>query len=412
MSMMRAWPSLVAVGMLLAHAPASTPTSPSIPAGGKAALSQFLSEAVARGHVPGVVALVVNRDGVLYHDAAGQLDVARGVEMRPDAIYRIASMTKPITSVAVMMLVEGGKLALDDPVSSHLPDFDGRQVISTFHAADGRYQTRPASRPMTVRHLLAHTSGLGYAIFSPTVARLMQGTQKSEPDLPLLHDPGDRWTYGVNTRVLGHLVEKVSGQPLDVFVRTRIFEPLKMTETTWVVPPDNVSRVVTLHQRRDGTLVEQPNAPALRAPVEGDRGLFSTAGDYARFLRMLLNGGRLDGAMLLSEGSVRLMGQNQIGAVMVEEQPAVDTARARPFPLGAGRDKFGLGFQIAALDERYSNLRRPGSLSWAGINNTHFWIDPTREIAVVVLMQVLPFYDEASIRILREFEALVYRYLR
>jgi methyl acetate hydrolase len=412
MSMMRVRPLAVALGLLLAHASVSTQTPPSITATGKAALSQFLSEAVGRGHVPGVVAVVMNRDGMLYQDAVGKLDVARGVEMRPDAIFRMASMTKPVTSVAVMMLVEAGKLALDDPVSRHLPEFEARQVISTFDAADGRYQTRPAGRPMTVRHLLAHTSGLGYAFSSPTVARLLQGTQKSEPDLPLLHDPGDRWTYGANTRVLGRIVANVSGQPLDVFVRSRIFEPLNMADTTWVVPPDKLSRVVTVHQRTGGTLVEQPNAPAQRAPVDGDRGLFSTAGDYAAFLRMLLNDGKLGAARLLGEKSVRLMGENQIGTVMVEEQPVGDAARTRPFPLGAGRDKFGLGFQIAAPDERYSNLRSPGSLSWAGINNTHFWIDRARQIAVIVLMQVLPFYDEACIGTLRGFEALVYRHLR
>jgi CubicO group peptidase (beta-lactamase class C family) len=410
--MMRVAPFVVVSGLLLTHAPVSTQTPPSMTATDRAALSQFLSDAVARGDVPGVVALVVNRDGVLYHGAAGRLDVTRGVGMRPDAIFRIASMTKPITSVAVMMLVEAGKLALDDPVSSHLPEFEDRQVISQFDANDGRPLTRPARRPMTVRHLQAHTSGLGYAFSSPTVARLLQGTQQSEMDLPLLHDPGDRWTYGVNTRVLGRIVEKVSGQPLEAFVRARIFQPLKMADTAWAVPPDKLSRVVTVHQRTDGRLVEQPNAPALRSPVDGDRGLFSTAGDYGAFLRMLLNGGRLNGATLLSERSVRLMGENQIGTVLVEEQPAADPARTRPFPLGAGRDTFGFGFQIAARDERYSNLRSPESLSWAGINNTHFWIDPHRQIAVLVLMQVLPFYDAACIQTLRGFEARVYRHLR
>jgi methyl acetate hydrolase len=163
-----------------------------------------------------------------------------------------------------------------------------------------------------------------------------------------------------------------------------------MADTSYVVSPEKLPRVVTVHRRMDGKLVEQPNAPTERAPVRGDGGLYSTARDYGTFLQMLLNGGSLRTAKLLGEKSVRMMGENQIGVIAVEEQPAADPDRTRPFPLGAGHDKFGLGFQIAARDERYAKLRSPGSLSWAGINNTHFWIDPNRRIAVVVLMQVLP----------------------
>jgi CubicO group peptidase (beta-lactamase class C family) len=260
---------------------------------------------------------------------------------------------------------------------------------------------------------MTHTSGIGYAFSSPIVTRLLQGTQKTETELPLLHNPGDAWTYGANTRVLGQVVERISGQPLDVFLRTRIFEPLNMVDTSYVVPAEKLTRVVTVHRRLDGQLVEQQNAATQQSPARGDGGLYSTARDYGAFLQMLLNGGRLHGTRttLLSETSVRAMGQNQIGTVKVEEQPAADPARTRPFPLGAGRDTFGLGFQIAARDGRFSGLRSPGSLSWGGINNTHFWIDPHRHIAVVMLMQVLPFYDEACIRALRGFEELVYRYL-
>jgi len=166
---------------------------------------------------------------------------------------------------------------------------------------------------------------------------------------------------------------------------------------------------VTVHRRADGRLIEQPNASIQQSPVNGEGGLYSTARDYGIFLQMLLNGGSLHSVTLLSAKSVGTMGENHIGSVVVEEQPAADPARTRPFPLGAGRDKFGLGFQIAARDERYARLRSPGSLSWAGINNTHFWIDPGRHIAAVILMQVLPFYDDACIRVLREFEELMYR---
>jgi len=402
---------VVASALMLAHVQAAAPARPLISAAGTTALSQYLSAAVDRGDVPGVVTLVVDREGVLYEGAAGKLDVTRRVDMPADALFRIASMTKPITSVAVMMLVEAGKLGLDDPVSKYLPEFENRQVISTFNPADGTYESRPAKRAITIRHLMSHTSGIGYAFSNPVVARLLQGTQKSETELPLLQDPGDKWTYSASTRVLGQVIEKISSQPLDVFLRNRIFEPLKMADTSYVVSPERLPRVVTVHRRMDGKLVEQPNAPTERAPVRGDGGLYSTARDYGAFLQMLLNGGSLHTAKLLGEKSVRMMGENQIGAIAVEEQPAADPGRTRPFPLGAGRDKFGLGFQIAARDDRYAKLRSPGSLSWAGINNTHFWIDPNRHIAVVVLMQVLPFYDAACIRVLRGVEELVYRHL-
>jgi CubicO group peptidase (beta-lactamase class C family) len=372
-------------------------------------VSQPLRAAVERGDIPGVVALVADRDGVVYEGAFGKLDVAHGTAMPTNAIFRIASMTKPITSTAIMMLIDEGRLGLDDPVSMYLPGFDHLQVITKFNAADATYETRPAKRAMTIRHLLTHTSGIGYAFSNPIVARLLQGTQKSEWELPLLHDPGDKWTYSASTRVLGLVVEKVTGKPLDVFLQERIFQPLGMTETSFVVPAENVARVATVHQRTGGKLVEQPNAPAQRSPVRGDGGLYSTARDYAKFTQMLLNGGTLGGARILSDKSVKAMGDNQIGSIVVEEQPAADPARTRPFPIGAGHDKFGFGFQIQAREGRDPKYRSAGSLSWAGIDNTHFWIDPVRHIAAVVLMQVLPFYDDAAIRTLRDFEEVVYR---
>jgi CubicO group peptidase (beta-lactamase class C family) len=384
---------------------------PSISIAGTAALSSYLVAAVERGDVPGVQALIVSREGVLYEGVAGKRDVARGVEMRPDTLFRIASMTKPITSVAVMMLIEAGKLDLDDPVAKYLPAFKDRQVLSAFDATSGAYETRPAKRPITIRHLLSHTSGLGYSWSSEIVSRLTKNVREREPDVPLLDDPGERWTYSVSTRVLGLVIETVSGQPLEVFLRDKILAPLGMADTSFAVPAAKVARVTTVHSRVDGRLIEEPNAPIQEAPVRGDGGLYSTAHDYGNFLQMLLNDGRWHGATLLNARSVRAMGENQIGTVVIQEQPAADPKRTRPFPLGAGHDKFGLGFQIAVGDEGSAKHRSPGSLSWAGINNTHFWIDPDRQIAVVLLMQVLPFYDDACIRTLRGFEELVYQHL-
>jgi CubicO group peptidase (beta-lactamase class C family) len=405
------WPA-VGLVLMLACAQAGAQQRPAIPAGGQTDLSRYLAAAVDRGDVPGVVALVVGPDGVLYEGIAGKQDVARRVEMKSDAIFRIASMTKPITTVALMMLVEAGKLSVDDPVSKFLPSFKDRPVLSSFDASTGAYQTRPAKRAVTIRHLLTHTSGVGYGWSSPVVARLIGNDRDKETELPLLHEPGEKWTYGASTRALGRVVEEISGQPLDVFLAGRILEPLGMNDTSFAVPAGKVSRVATVHARAGARLAEQPNAPVQQAPVRGDGGLYSTAKDYGIFLQMLLNGGTLHGTRILSERSVRTMGENQIGSVVVEEQPAADASRSRPYPLGAGRDTFGFGFQIAAPDDRYAGFRSAGSLSWAGIDNTHFWIDPTRRVAAVLLTQVLPFYDEACIGTLRGFEKLVYQHLR
>jgi len=321
--------------------------------------------------------------------------------MTPDAIFRAAAMTKPVTTVAVMMLVEQGRLGLDDPVSTYLPEIGSREVLARFDAADATYTTRPAARPISIRHLLTHTSGIGYTFSDPTLAALQKAGRK-EAELPLLHDPGERWTYGSNTELLGRVVEKLAGVPLDEFFRRRIFEPLGMVDTFYRVPPEKLARLVTRHERKDGKLTEIANQPIESAPVRGDGGLSSTARDYGAFLRMLLDGGRSGSVRLLSDASVRAMTSNQIGEVVVRQQPAANPALTRPFPLGAGRDRFGFGFQIAVASVR--DRRSPGSYSWAGINNTHFWVDPDRRVGVVLLMQVLPFYDDACIAVLTGFE--------
>jgi methyl acetate hydrolase len=380
-----------------------------------AALSKQLASSVERGDTPGVVALVVDRNGILYEGSAGKLDVGRNIPMPVDAIFNIASMTKPVTSVAIMMLLEEGKLRLDDPVSKYLTGFDNLQVITKFNEQDGTYETRPAKRAMTVRHLLAHTSGIGYAFCNPMVARLQRGNQKSEWEIPLLSDPGEKWNYSASTRVLGLIVEKITGTPLETWYQERIFKPLGMLDTSWAVAADKQSRVASIHSRATGTLQEQPKATIPSTPTppfRGDGGLYSTVRDYGLFMRMLLNGGQLGGTKILTESSVKMMGQNQIGSIFVEEQPAADPLRTKPFPLGAGHDKFGLGFQVASKDDRYAKYRSPGSLSWAGIFNTEFWIDQERHIAGTQMMQVLPFYDDGAIRTLRDFEALVYQNLR
>jgi methyl acetate hydrolase len=378
---------------------------------GASAIAAGLRAALARGDVPGAVVLVVSRDGVLVHEAAGKLDVARGVAMPKDAIFRIASMTKPITSLAALQLVEEGKLRLDDPVSKYLPDWAAPKVISTFDEASGRYATTAAERPITIQHLLTHTSGIGYAWSNPRLAVIQKTAGIADLELPLVHQPGARFTYGASTRVLGQVVERLTGLSIDAALEARVLGPLGMTETSFALPPAKHARLVTIQQRTGGRFVEQPNPSVLPPTVRGDGGLLSTAADYGRFLRMLLNEGTFEGRRIAAPQTIRAMTSNHLGGLKVERQPAADAARSKPYPLGAGADTWGLGFQLAAKPAAPS-ARGEGSYSWAGINNTHFWVDPSRRVGVVVLMQVLPFYDDAAIGFLTEIESLVNAHVR
>jgi methyl acetate hydrolase len=381
------------------------------PAG--AAIDAVLAAAVERKDVPGVVALVSDRRRVLYQGAFGVADVSTGRALTADAVFRIASMTKPITSLAAMQLIEQGRFGLDDPVEKYLPEFANLKVFESFDPATGAYRLRPASRPPTVRHILTHTSGLGYPFTSATLRDFKpQGGEKYPYGGPLLFDPGERWHYGTSTDVVGKLVETASGQKLEDYFRQHIFAPLKMADTSYNVPQDKAPRLVAAQQRAgermDGAIVLQTPQPALTIPEPiGGGGLASTANDYGRFVRMLLNGGELDGARVLKAETVALMGQNHIGAVSV---PALKTALARSADfsfIADGRDKWGLGFLITA--DQVSGKRSPGSLSWGGINNTYFWIDPSRGIAGVILLQYLPFADAKALAVYDAFERGAYQ---
>ena len=234
----------------------------------------------------------------------------------------------------------------------------------------------------------------------------------SEVDLPLVHEPGEKWTYGASTKVLGDLVEKLAGKSLVAFFDSRIFGPLGMRDTGYAVPEASYGRVATSHRRTDGRLTESPNPEKIAADPRGDGRLFSTAADYGRFVQMILNHGQLGGARLLKAETVKEMGKSHTGDVKVRLQPVASTSLSRPYPLGAGEDVWGLGFQLTTPARPDPSMRRPGSMSWAGINNTFFWIDPQAEIGVVVLMQLLPFYDEAALGVLRGVESRVYPHLR
>jgi CubicO group peptidase (beta-lactamase class C family) len=313
-----------------------------------------------------------------------------------------------------MMLVEEGKLRLDDPVSKFLPSFANREVVNTFNEADGSFTTRKSDGEVRIRHLLSNTSGLAYGFSNAMVPRLQQRTGKPPEDLPLLYDPGSKWTYSGSTKVLGQVLEKLTGAPLDRFLSERIFKPLGMDDTFYTVPAAKVERVATTHRRNNGTLSETANPANIASPPAGDGGLNSTTSDYIKFLQVFLNDGKWQGKTILKKDSIQTMTKNQIGNVVVDTQPAVQPNLAGPFPVGpsAGRDKFGFGFQITASNKENSHLRSAGSYTWAGIYNTHFWVDPKREIAGVLMMQVLPFYDESVMKLYQDVEEAIGRNLR
>jgi CubicO group peptidase (beta-lactamase class C family) len=380
---------------------------------GAAEIDALLQHTIQVGTVPGVVAIVANKDHILYHHAYGLRDVQGQKAMKEDTIFRIASMTKPLTSAAIMQLVEQGKLRLDDPVSKYIPSFANRETIASFDASTGAFTTRKAASEVLIRHLLSHTSGLAYSFSNPIVAPLQQKTGKQMEELPLLYDPGTKWTYSPSTKVLGQVVEKVSGVSLDQYLNDNFLKPLGMDDTSYVVPANKTDRVVTILNRGTGVLVETPNPATISSPVAGDGGLNSTATDYIKFLQMMLNNGSWQGKTILSKSSVQAMTSNQIGNVVVDTQPAALPNLTRPFPVGpaAGRDKFGFGFEITASNKEDPNLRSAGSYTWAGIYNTHFWVDPKRGIAGVIMFQVLPFYDDATMKIYHDFEEAVGRNL-
>lgn len=403
--------ALLAILLFLDHTTRSAGL-PSLSSTGAASFDRMFQAAVDKGEIPGVVAAVTNKDQVLYIRAFGKQDVAKGVPMSKDTVFRIASMTKPITSVGIMMLYEQGTLRLDDPVANVLPAYRGREVMATFNEKDATYTTRPANREITIRHLLTHTSGLSYPFTSPTVLAIQTKTGKDPKDLPLLFDPGTKWNYSPATGVLGDVIVKLSGQSLEEWDQARIFRPLGMVDTSYTPAPGKAARLATVHQREATGLVENANPPLYTPDVRGDGGLVSTASDYAAFLQMLLDEGSWHGKQLLKPQTVRLMTSNQIGSVVVDTMPAAIPRRSASFPFGAGKDKFGFGFQLTVTDGARTHERGAGSYTWGGINNTHFWVDPKNGIGVVILTQVLPFYNATSMEVVNRFERLIYEHLQ
>jgi methyl acetate hydrolase len=370
-----------------------------------APLDDLLRAAVEQKRVPGVVAMVATADGIAYQGAFG---------FDKDAIFAIASMTKAVTSVAVMQLVEAGKVKLDEPAATYLPELAGVQVL------EGGALRKPKTAP-TVRQLLTHTAGFGYEFMNKEL--FDSAAQGKIPHLfaggdavlkaPLIADPGTRWEYGTNTDWLGRIVEKVSGQSLEDYFRQHVFEPLGMNDSFFNVPADKQARMVRAYRRKeDGSLVLPP-APPRPARVEffsGGGGLFSTAADYLKFTRALMAGGQLGEHRILKAETVALMGRNQIGDLTIHPMPSFmpELARDRA-ELPTGADKFGLGF---ALNTRpIEKGRGANTLSWAGVFNTFFWIDRDRQVCAVVMTQMLPFFEDGPRALIRDFDRAVYTWL-
>jgi methyl acetate hydrolase len=373
----------------------------------RAAIDQALTNAVARHDLPGVVAIVVNRQGIVYDGIFGMADASTARPMARDTVFRIYSMTKPITSVAAMQLVERGLLKLDTPASDYLPELSTIPVLTSLDPATGQYSVRPPAKPVTLRHLLTHTAGFGYN-FDSAVTRDFKPQHGDKITEVLLFEPGAQWWYGTNTDWVGRIVERVSGQTLDDYFRVHVLGPLQMNDTFFNVPESAHPRTAAIHRRgADDTLTATPTRFQAATTFSGGGGLYSTAADYARFIRMLLNGGSLDGVRILSRDTVASMTRNQIDGVSARALKTALPAISSDFSfVNDGRDKFGLGFLISVAPR--PRHRSAGSLSWAGLANTWFWVDPRRGIGGLFLTQLLPFADTRVLAAYDAYEQAVY----
>jgi methyl acetate hydrolase len=377
----------------------------------------LLQGAVGAGEVPGVVALALDRDGVMYAGGFGSRVAGQAARMRPDTVVWIASMTKAVTATAAMQLVERGKVDLDGPAARWVPDLARTQVLTGWDA-DGQPQVRAPKRPITLRHLLTHTAGFGYDLWSADLVRYH--TLKGIPRVgsgknlaltsPLLFDPGERWQYGIGIDWTGKLVEAVTGSKLGQYMHKHIFEPLDMDSTAFKITSDMRARLAKVHQRRaDGSFqpldMEVPQEPEFEV---GGGGLYSTAEDYGQLVRVFLNGGTGNGHRILEPQTVDLMSRNAMGEIQVamlrSELPDL-TNDAEFFP---GMPKgWGLSFMIN--QQTAPTGRSAGSLAWGGMANTYYWIDRSKGVAGVYVTQILPFADAKALSLFDAFEAAVYR---
>jgi methyl acetate hydrolase len=376
----------------------------------------LLSSASKSADVPGVVAMATNSTDVLYQGAFGQRVLGQDAAMTLDTVFWIASMTKALTGAAAMQLVERGKLELDAPAGRLLPELERTQVLEGW-SDDGQPKVRAPRRPITLRHLLTHTAGFAYDIWNADLVRYQKlknipgiiSCQNAALSTPLLSDPGERWTYGINIDWAGKMVEAASGKKLGAYMQENLFAPIGMKDTAFKITPDMRARLAKIHQRGDDgklapTDIEIPQNPEFEM---GGGGLYSTAGDYLKFLRLILNRGKAGGEQVLKPETVNLMSRNAMGdtkVTLLKTQMPSLSADAEFFP---GMPKsWGLSFMIN--DKEAPTGRSAGSLAWAGLANTYFWIDPARQLAGVYLTQVLPFADAKALPLFYAFEKTVY----
>ncbi|MEO3403491.1 serine hydrolase domain-containing protein [Mucilaginibacter sp. CAU 1740] len=383
-------------------------------------IDDMIEQNIDSGYVKGAVGFIARDGKIVYNKSFGLADEDQKKLMTNDAIFRIASQTKAITSVAVMMLFEEGKFLLDDPISKYLPTFAHPKVVDQFNERDSSYTTIPAKREITIRDLLTHTSGIEYAqIGSPKMKAiyakagipagfvadkiLLADAMNKLGKLPLLHQPGERWTYGMNIDVLGYLVEKVSGKSLDQFLKERIFTPLGMNDTYFYIPAAKQNRLVAAYTFDNNNKITKwttATFPAFNVDYPkangtyyaGGAGLSSTIKDYATFLQMLLNGGVYNGQRLLARHTVDLMTTNQIGDLYINPD----------------KDKFGLGFGLTTQNSSAKLGISEGSFAWGGFFGTLYWVDPKEHLVCLLFVQNWPFPHN---QMQDKFRAMVYQAL-
>ncbi|QUS37464.1 class A beta-lactamase-related serine hydrolase [Tardiphaga alba] len=379
-------------------------------------IDRIIQHACDSGAVPGAVVMAATGDEIIHQSAFGKRSLDNGTPMTTDSVFWIASMTKAITATAAMQLVEQGKLSLDDPIGAVLPDLGSIQVLEGFDN-DGAPQLRPARRPITLRQLLTHTAGFCYDMMNADMGRYLQKTGipvfrtglNAAMQIPIMTDPGTRWEYGTNIDFVGKAVEAASGQALDAYFREHILDPLGMSDTAFRIGPSQRERLVRVHRRSpDGTLTpidfEIKQDPEFFA---GGGGLYGTVPDYIKFTQMILNKGVGRGHRLLKPETVALMSENHIGDLHVTPMRSAIPAVTNDAELCPGIDKkHGLSFVINMAPTPEG--RSAGSLAWAGLANTYYWIDPIRNVTGVILMQVLPFADPTCLKVFSDFERAVY----
>jgi methyl acetate hydrolase len=382
----------------------------------KAQIDQVLRQKSDAREIPGVVAIAANSKEVIYQGAFGKRDLSRDDAMTPDSVFWIASMTKAITAAAAMQLVEQGKLSLDAPIGKVLPDLASPQVLEGFDAS-GEPRLRPAKNPITLRHLMTHTAGFCYDLWNGDMVKYLEKTglpgitscKNDALKTPIMSDPGTRWEYGTNIDFVGKAIEAVSGKKLDAYLRDDLLNPLGMTDTAFKIGESQRKRLVAMHARGpDGSLAPLPFELEQEPEFHmGGGGLYGTAGDYIKFTQMILNKGNGNGNQVLKAETVAMMGQNHVGELNMVKLPSAIAWATNDVDLYPGMEKkWGLSFMINTA--KTPEGRSPGSLAWAGLANTYFWIDPSRDVAGVILMQLLPFVDRQCLEAYAGFERGVY----